>query len=135
MRCKATISISRRPATGFGTKWKFKIPENVEPYAMSEAIQKIAEDETAANARLAEAGLESRRASSSKEAFSAKPSFSLRPTGSGVSVFVRYITRVNERHEVRDRIYRAALELLRNAKGGESTAPPAPPLKPVNEPA
>jgi len=114
---------------------EIKIPDDVEPYAISEAIQKIAENETAANARLAEQDWNHGAASSSKEAISAKPSFSLRPTGSGVSVFVRYITRVNERHEVRDRIYRAALELLRNARGGESTAPPAPPLKPVNEPA
>ena len=33
---------------------EIQIPENVEPYEISEAIQKIAENETAANARLAE---------------------------------------------------------------------------------
>ena len=114
---------------------EIQIPENVEPYEMAEAIQKIAADETAANVQLAEEDWKRGAPPSSKETFSAKPTFSLRPTSSGVSVFVRYITRVNERHEARDRIYRAAVELLRSAKAGDSAAPSAAPLKPVNEPA
>jgi small-conductance mechanosensitive channel len=104
---------------------EIQIPENVEPYEMAEAIQKIAEDETAANARIAEEDWKRDAPASSKETFSAKPSFSLRPTASGASVFVRYIARINERHEVRDRIYRAAVELLRSTKPSESVAPPA----------
>jgi len=112
---------------------EIQIPDNVEPYEISEAVLKIAEDETKANTRIAEEDWSRGAPPSSRQTFSAKPSFSLRPTGSGVSVFVRYITRVNERHEVRDRIYRAALELLRTARTGESSASP-PPVKPVSEP-
>ena len=107
---------------------EIQIPENVEPYEMAEAIQKIAEDETAANARIAEEDWKRGAPTSSKETFSAKPSFSLRPTSSGVSVFVRYITRVTERHEVRTRIYHAAVALLR------ATATPEPGIQPLQSP-
>jgi small-conductance mechanosensitive channel len=112
---------------------EIQIPENVEPYEISEAILKIAEDETKANTQIAEEDWSRGAPPSSRQTFSAKPSFSLRPTGSGVSVFVRYITRVDERHELRDRIYRAAVELLRSAKVNEPGSPPAAPPKPVNE--
>lgn len=102
---------------------EIQIPDNVEPYEISEAILKIADDETQATARIAEEDWKHGAAPPSRQSFSAKPSVSLRPTGSGVSLFVRYITRINERHELRDRIYRAALELLRNTKSADSTAP------------
>jgi Mechanosensitive ion channel len=108
-----------------------QIPANVEPYEMSEAFQKIAVRETATNARLAEEEWKRGTPLSAKQSFSAVPSFSLRPTATGVSVLVRYITRVNERHEVRERIYRDAVELLRNTKSGESPALPPPPVNPV----
>ena len=39
---------------------------------------------------------------------------SVRPTRAGVNVVVRYITRANERQEVRARLYRAVVDLLRN---------------------
>jgi hypothetical protein len=111
-----------------------QIPANVEPYAMSEAIRKISEDETAAYAQQAEEDWKRGAHPSTRQSFSAKPAVSLRPTGSGVSVFVRYITRVDNRHEVRDRIYRAAVEILRSAKNGESAAPPPATLKPAEGP-
>jgi small-conductance mechanosensitive channel len=112
-----------------------QIPANVEPYAMSEAIRKIAADETAANARLAEADWRAVAPASARQSFSADPSFSLRPTASGVSVIVRYITRVTERHEVRTRIYHAAVELLRATAITDAGAQPTPLPKPVKAPA
>lgn len=119
---------------------EIQIPSNVEPYEMSEAFQKIAVNDTATNARLAEEEWKRGTPLSAKQSFSAVPSFSLRPTAAGVSVLIRYITRVNERHEVRERIYRDAVELLRNTKPGETPAlPPAPvapvTVDPVKEPA
>lgn len=112
-----------------------QIPSNVEPYAMSEAIQKIAAEVTAANARLAEEDWRRVAPTSARQSFSADPSFSLRPTATGVSVVVRYITRVTERHEVRTRIYHAAVELLRATAISEPGVQPQPPLKPVRAPA
>ncbi len=87
-----------------------QIPQDAEPYATAEAIQKIAADETTANAQLAET--EWRRVARANRAFSATPSMSIRPTGGGVNVVLRYITRANERSEVRARIYRALVDLL-----------------------
>jgi hypothetical protein len=37
----------------------------------------------------------------------------VRPTGSAATLVIRYLTRANERHEVRSRIYRAMIELQR----------------------
>lgn len=88
------------------------LPEKADPFSIAEAIQKIVADETAANARLAEQEWERATPVPGKRKFSAAPSMSVRPTGSGVNVLVRYITRANERHEVRARLYRALVELF-----------------------
>jgi small-conductance mechanosensitive channel len=80
--------------------------------SIGEAIQKIAADETAANAKLAEEEWDRVTPSHAKRTFSAAPSMIVRPTELGVSVLVRYITRANQRHEVRARLYRAVVELL-----------------------
>jgi small-conductance mechanosensitive channel len=103
-----------------------QVPEAAEPYATAEAIQKIAADETAANAGLAEEEWNRVAPSSAKRSFSAAPSLSVRPTGAGVNVVVRYITRASERHEVRARLYRAVVELLHKKKIPESAAAPPP---------
>lgn len=97
-----------------------QIPESAEPYAMAEAIRKIAAEETGANARLA--GEEWNRVESSygKRLFSAEPSLSVRPTASGVTVLLRYITRANVRHETRAKLYRAIVDLLHGKNFPES---------------
>jgi small-conductance mechanosensitive channel len=102
-----------------------QVPDSAEPYAMAEAIQKIAADETAKNAQQAEA--EWNRVIAGRS-FNAAPSLSVRPTGAGVTVLLRYITRANERFEVRARLYRAIVELLhrRNVVGSSVSAPSAP---------
>src|SRR5262249_38209532 len=99
-----------------------QVPESAEPYAMAEAIQKIAADETTNNAKLAES--EWNRVIAGR-AFSAAPALSVRPSGGGVTVLLRYITRANERFEVRARLYRAIVELLhrQNAVGSSVSAP------------
>ncbi|HEV3483544.1 MAG TPA: mechanosensitive ion channel domain-containing protein, partial [Candidatus Acidoferrales bacterium] len=106
-----------------------QIPQDAEPYATGEAIQKIAADETAANAQLAET--EWRRVAHANRAFSATPSMSIRPTGSGVNVVLRYITRANERSEVRARIYRALVDLLHKKTIPEvnTSVPASPPTR------
>ncbi len=91
-----------------------QIPQDADPYATAEAIQKIAADETSANAQLAET--EWRRVAHANRSFSAAPSMSIRPTGGGVNVVVRYITRAGDRHEVRSRIYRSLVDLLHKKK-------------------
>jgi small-conductance mechanosensitive channel len=102
-----------------------QVPENADPYATGEALQKIAAEETAANAKLAETEWNSLTPSSEKHALSAAPSLSVRPTATGVNVVLRYLTRANERHEVRARLYRAAVDLLRKKQVPEPAAPEA----------
>jgi len=104
-----------------------QVPENADPYATSEALQKIAAQETAANAQIAEGEWNRVVPSYEKRGFSAAPSLSVRPTGGGINVVLRYITRANERFEVRARIYRAVVDLLRKKQIPEAAAAPAAP--------
>jgi small-conductance mechanosensitive channel len=97
-----------------------QIPESAEPYAMAEAVQKIAAAETGHNVQLATEEWNRVAPPSGKRSFSAEPSLSVRPTGSGVAVLLRYITRANERHETRARLYHAIVDLLHGKKIPES---------------
>lgn len=99
-----------------------QVPQDADPYSVAEAIKKIATDETAENAHLAEQEWEHAVPAYAKRTFSAVPSMSIQPAGSGVSVLVRYITRARERQEVRSRVYRAVVELLRRKNLPESAA-------------
>jgi small-conductance mechanosensitive channel len=100
-----------------------------DPYPIAEAIQKITADDTAANAALAEKEWERVTPAYAKRSFSAAPSMTVRPTAAGVNVLVRYITRANERQEVRARLYRAVVDVLGKRNISQPTAPgaPAPP--------
>ncbi len=100
-----------------------QVPGDKDPYRVAEDIQKVAAGETVANGKLAEAEWQKATAGDTKKSFSAEPSMSVRPTGSGVDVRVRYLTRANERHEVRAKLYRAVLDLLNSAKKPEGAAP------------
>jgi small-conductance mechanosensitive channel len=105
------------------------VPESASPYAIGEEIRKIATDETAKNAKLAES--EWNRVAPSASSFSAVPSLSVRPTALGVSVVLRYITRANERHEVRARLYGAIVELLQKRRvPGAAVSTPSPQATP-----
>jgi small-conductance mechanosensitive channel len=104
-----------------------QVPENADPYATSEALQKIAADETEANAKIAEGEWNRVAPAHEKRAFTAAPALSVRPTGSGITVVLRYITRANERFEVRARIYKAVVDLLRKKQIPESAVSPANP--------
>jgi len=99
------------------------VPEGAEPHAIAEGVRKIAADETAKNAQLAEQEW-NRVAQATSKSFSAAPSVDIRPTELGITVVVRYITRANERHETRVRLNRAIVELLQktNAPGSSVAA-------------
>jgi len=99
-----------------------QVPGDKDPYKVAESIQKIAADDTAANAQTAEEEWNRVATGDAKKSFSAVPSMSVRPTGSGVDVRVRYLTRANERHEVRARLYRAVVDLLHSTNIPENAA-------------
>src|ERR1700728_946163 len=110
-----------------------QVPDKADPYATSEALRKIAADETAANAKLAETEWNRLTPSSDKHALSAAPSLSVRPTGAGVNIVVRYLTRANQRHEVRARLYRATVDLLHKKQVTEPASPETGPKPPTGE--
>ena len=88
------------------------LPAAADPYATAEEVQKIAVAETQENARLAEQEWQRVVPAQGQRGFSAEPVMSIRPGNFGVTVFLRYITRAQERHEVRSRLYREIVELL-----------------------
>ena len=104
---------------------QIQVPAELDPYKTAEAIQKIATDETAPNAQQAEEEWTRVVPVYAKRKFSAAPSMSVKPAGGGVSVTVRYITRVRDRQEVRTRLYRAIVELLHRKELPDAAALPA----------
>jgi small-conductance mechanosensitive channel len=104
-----------------------QVPGNADPYATSEALQKIAADETAANVQIAEGEWNGMAPVGEKRTISAAPALSVRPTGGGIVVVLRYITRAKERFEVRARIYKAVVDLLREKQIPVTAVSPVPP--------
>jgi hypothetical protein len=43
---------------------------------------------------------------------SAAPAINVKPVIGGVEIAVRYVTRANERHQMRAKVYQAAVDLL-----------------------
>jgi small-conductance mechanosensitive channel len=89
-----------------------QIPPGHDPFPIAEAIQRIAAKETESAARLAEKEWARVAPAHASSTFKAEPSMRVQPAGQGVSVRLRYITRANERHDLRARLYRAIIELL-----------------------
>jgi hypothetical protein len=70
-----------------------------------------------------EAEAEWRRSTRSREmsSFSVDPAISIKPIVGGIEVAVRYITRANERYQLRSKLYQDAVDLL----GGKKVPAPA----------
>ena len=89
-----------------------EIPAGHDPYPVIDGIQKLVENETAANAKKAQAEWQHTTTRYRVQALSTVPSINVRPTGAGIVVNVRYITRAYERLETRARLYREVVELM-----------------------
>lgn len=90
------------------------IPAGIDPYPIAEAVHKAAVAETQANMGLAEKEWQRAIPMHVGKTFAPAPAIMVRPTTLGVNVIVRYITRANERHEVRSRLFHQIVELLRS---------------------
>jgi len=97
------------------------LPAGQDPYPIINAIQKEVTQATAEGAKQAEQ--EWQRAAKSRQmtALSAAPAINVKPVIGGVEIAVRYITRANERYQLRAKLYQAAVNLL-----GQKAPPPAP---------
>jgi len=89
------------------------LPVDRDPYPIVEEIQKIVSKETEANARLAEQEWGKLGSERGVRPFSAGPAISVRPGNPGFEISVRYVTRANERHQQRGKLYHEIVELLR----------------------
>lgn len=88
------------------------VPTGQDPYPIVDAIQKKVVEVTTEGARQAER--EWRTASKSREmsSLTAAPAINIRPVVGGIELAVRYITRANERYQMRSKLYEAAVNLL-----------------------
>lgn len=92
---------------------QFPVPTDSDPFATAEAVKQLVAVETQKNALLAADEWRKMAPRHAPEAVTGAPVVTVRPAGSGAALVVRYITRANERQDVRSRIYRAVLDLQR----------------------
>jgi small-conductance mechanosensitive channel len=100
------------------------LPPGQDPYPLIDALQKKVLEATAETAKQAEQEWMSAARSRDMKALSAAPAINLKPAVGGVEISVRYITRANERYQLRAKLYQAAVEML----GGKKVQSPPPPL-------
>jgi small-conductance mechanosensitive channel len=103
-------------------------PAGEDSSALVENILQMVTKETDKNARMAEQEWERVTHRYGVKSFSAAPSISVRPASSGVEIVVRYITRAQDRYEVRSHLYQAVVEILHQKKAlpAEGQVPSAP---------
>src|SRR5260370_3256990 len=108
------------------------LPTGQDPYPVVDAIQKKVTEATTESAKQAEQ--EWQRAASSRQmtALSAAPAINVKPIIGGIEIAVRYITRANERYQLRAKLYQAAVTppAAKNghvAPGPDQATPPPPP--------
>jgi small-conductance mechanosensitive channel len=88
------------------------VPLGEDPYPVIDGVRKLVEQETEANARVAEQEWRKTTSRYRVQAFSAVPGINVVPTSTGIQIHVRYITRANERHETRKKLYGAVVDLM-----------------------
>ncbi len=99
------------------------LPLGQDPYALIDALQKKVLEATAETSKQAEQEWQHAAHSRQMSALSAAPAINVKPVIGGVEIAVRYITRANERYQLRAKLYQAAVDLL----GGKNVKSPPPP--------
>ena len=94
------------------------------PYPIVEAIQKTVLDATTDSASQAEKEWQHAAHSRNMRALSAAPAINVKPISGGVEIAVRYITRANERYQLRSKLYQAAMNLISKKDGQEPMSIP-----------
>jgi small-conductance mechanosensitive channel len=99
------------------------LPTGQDPYPVIDAIQKKVAEATTETAKQAEQEWQHAARSRQMNALSAAPAINVKPVIGGVEIAVRYITRANERYQLRAKLYQAAVDLL----GQKAVPPPTAP--------
>jgi hypothetical protein len=98
------------------------LPAGYNPYPIVDAIQKKVLEATSESGRQAEQEWKSAAKSRDMTAHSAAPAINVKPVIGGTQISVRYITRANERSQLRAKLNHAAVDLLGQGVGPQ----PAP---------
>jgi small-conductance mechanosensitive channel len=101
------------------------LPTGQDPYPVIDAIQKKVAEATAETSKQAEQEWQHAASSRQMSALSAAPAINVKPVIGGVEIAVRYITRANERYQLRAKLYQVAVDLL-GQKAVVPQAAPAP---------
>ena len=88
------------------------VPTGQDPYPIVAAIQKKVLEATSKGAQQAEREWKSAAKSPDMSSHSAAPAVNIKPVIGGVEIAVRYITRANERYQLRAQLNQAAVELM-----------------------
>jgi small-conductance mechanosensitive channel len=108
------------------------LPAGRDPYPIVDAIQKKVLEATAETAKQAEKEWEGvSRSKETAHTLTAAPAINVKPVVGGIEIAVRYITRANERYQMRAKLNQAAVDLL----GQDSIVPPSSPATPAPKPA
>lgn len=92
------------------------LPAGQDPYPIVQEIKKRVSEATKEKAQQAETEWRHSTRSREMSSFSVEPAISVKPVVGGVEVAVRYITRANERYQLRSKLYQDAIELLGGRK-------------------
>jgi small-conductance mechanosensitive channel len=101
------------------------LPTGQDPYPIVDAIRKKVLEATSDGARQAEQEWKSAAHSRNMGALSAAPAINVKPVIGGVEIAVRYITRANERYQLRAKLFQAAVDLLGAKNAAHVSAPVA----------
>jgi small-conductance mechanosensitive channel len=99
------------------------LPAGKDPFPIVDAIQKKVLEATSESAGLAEQEWQRAARSRDMSVLSAAPAINVRPVLGGIEMAVRYITRANERYQLRAKLYHVAMDLLatKNPSASEGT--------------
>ena len=99
------------------------LPLGEDPYPVVEAFHKKVIEATKESAALAEREWRSATRSREMSSFSVAPAISVKPVVGGIELAVRYITKANERYQLRAKLYQAAVEMLGRKNAPSAKAP------------
>src|SRR5216683_1215421 len=88
------------------------LPTGQDPYPIIDAIQKKVVEATSEGALQAEKEWKGTTRSREMSSQTAAPAINIKPVISGIEISVRYITRANERYQLRAKLYESAVGLL-----------------------
>jgi small-conductance mechanosensitive channel len=108
------------------------LPAGQDPYPIIDAIQKKVTEATTETAKQAEQEWQSAAKTRGMTTLTAAPAINVKPVIGGIEIAVRYITRANERYQLRAKLYQAAVELL-GGKGVPLPPPAAPAPTPSSD--